>query len=362
LVSGFVSGILLPTWLRNMKGNYMDLLHALDVENSTETSILALKMLFKHRPLTEVLDALMSQQINKLIPLDKLTPENVLFWRYLAQYLHAEGEEMVDNLEKIIPELTPFCQHIRSYYVDEKPKSNSTSWQEIQRQFITLQLLELTKVFDLGDEMGRSVLKKLIYDMLTCTHVKEDLVAVLVEIFVEVEPNVNSRLQFLAEIVSEIHEPMTQIPVEVSSEETRKKQILQAKMRVELNEMREEQELAVNEQDFLRAHSLAEKVKQLEEQFRQLNTEPLVTYKEVRTECNDRATLSKCLTIIYEMMQSPSVTKLTPQLRSLLDNFILQYIEDGDTYIHSLAIRATGVCCLLDLQLAKQYMIMLFFQ
>jgi hypothetical protein len=47
LVRNFVAATLLPSWLRDMKGDYMDLLHALDVENSTETSILALNTLFK---------------------------------------------------------------------------------------------------------------------------------------------------------------------------------------------------------------------------------------------------------------------------------------------------------------------------
>jgi hypothetical protein len=47
LVRSFVATALLPGWLRNMKGDYLELLHALDVENSTETSILALNTLFK---------------------------------------------------------------------------------------------------------------------------------------------------------------------------------------------------------------------------------------------------------------------------------------------------------------------------
>lgn len=46
-VSSYVTTALLPGWLRNMKGDYMALLLALDVENSTETPILALKTLFK---------------------------------------------------------------------------------------------------------------------------------------------------------------------------------------------------------------------------------------------------------------------------------------------------------------------------
>jgi hypothetical protein len=56
--------------------------------------------------------------------------------------------------------------------------------------------------------------------------VKEGLVKVLVQILVSVDPDVNSRLQFLAEIVSEVHEPMTQVSVELSAEEMHKKQLL----------------------------------------------------------------------------------------------------------------------------------------
>ncbi|XP_069689103.1 condensin complex subunit 3 isoform X2 [Periplaneta americana] len=303
-VSNFVATVLLPAWLRNMKGNYLDLLHALDVENSTETSILALTTFLKHRPLKELMDCLTKQQTDKVIPLDKLTSENALFWRCLAEHLHKEGDE---DLDDIIPDLTPFCQYVRSFYLAEQPKDTST-WSQIQRQFVVVQLLELAKVFDLGDEMGRSNLKKLIYDMLTCTYVKEGLVPVLVELLVSVQPHVNSRLLFLAEIVSEVHEPMTQVSVEISSEERRKKQLM------------------------------------------------------VREQRNDRATLSKCLTIIYEMMKSPTVTSLTPHLRSLMENFVIRFIEDCDTYVRSLALRAIGVFCLLDQELAKQYILMFYFQ
>jgi hypothetical protein len=47
----------------------------------------------------------------------------------------------------------------------------------------------------------------------------------------------------------------------------------------------------------------------------------------VREQRNDRATLSKCLCIIYEMMQSETVTVLTPHLHALMENFVLHYIE-----------------------------------
>lgn len=44
-----------------------------------------------------------------------------------------------------------------SYYLEESPKNDDDTWLHIQRQFIVLQLLELTEVFDLADEMGRQV-------------------------------------------------------------------------------------------------------------------------------------------------------------------------------------------------------------
>lgn len=62
--------------------------------------------------------------------------------------------------------------------------------------------------------------------MLTCTHVKKDLVKILVRVLVGVDPNVNSRLHFLAEIVSEVHEPMTEVSVDLPADEIRKKQLM----------------------------------------------------------------------------------------------------------------------------------------
>lgn len=55
---------------------------------------------------------------------------------------------------------------------------------------------------------------------------KGDLVKILVQILENVDPNINSRFQFLAEIISEVHEPMTEVSVELPAEEMRKKQLM----------------------------------------------------------------------------------------------------------------------------------------
>ena len=54
---------------------------------------------------------------NRLVPFDKLTPETVVYWRALTQFLFAEAEggngAAADYLERLLPELTEFCIYVR---------------------------------------------------------------------------------------------------------------------------------------------------------------------------------------------------------------------------------------------------------
>ena len=51
------------------------------------------------------------------MPFDKLTPETVVYWRALTQFLFAEAEAgngaAADYLERLLPELTEFCIYVR---------------------------------------------------------------------------------------------------------------------------------------------------------------------------------------------------------------------------------------------------------
>ena len=51
------------------------------------------------------------------IPFDKLTAETALYWRCLVHFkdeLPDNDDNKADLLEKLIPELTVFCNYIRS--------------------------------------------------------------------------------------------------------------------------------------------------------------------------------------------------------------------------------------------------------
>lgn len=50
-----------------------------------------------------------------------------------------------------------------------------------------------------------------------------------------------------------------------------------------MNEIGEEQEEAVRQQDFIRAHVLLEKLKELQEELQRLNAQPNVVHEQVET-------------------------------------------------------------------------------
>lgn len=51
----------------------------------------------------------------KLIPLEDLTAENVLYWRCLCEYLKSKGEEGEDVLEQVLPEPAIYADYLLRY-------------------------------------------------------------------------------------------------------------------------------------------------------------------------------------------------------------------------------------------------------
>lgn len=49
---------------------------------------------------------------NKSMPYPKLTPESVVMWRAMAEYLQKK-EGMEETFEQILPDLTIYCTYIR---------------------------------------------------------------------------------------------------------------------------------------------------------------------------------------------------------------------------------------------------------
>ncbi|XP_049808481.1 condensin complex subunit 3 [Schistocerca nitens] len=345
---------LLNTWFTSTNKNFIEFLTVLDVETSTETCTLALNVLFEHQPLTDVISGVPVDSVTHLIPHDKLNPAVSFYWRSVAVHLHNNAAE---DLEKIVPELTHYCSYIASLM---KSKERD-QWEDHEKEFILKQLLEIIPVFDLSDEAGRANLRQLLLDLLLNDDVQVPLVPVIVSLLCSAIPDTFIRLQTLAEIVSEMHEPLTVVCSEMSVEEKRKIEIKRAELCVKLYEQREIQEEAIKRQDFMEAEAMKPEIQALEKRIAELTSQPDVPTQEVRQVKNDPFTLTKCLTIVSEMMQSPDVTGLTPQLRSLLDNFVLNNLEVPDVEVLNARIRTLALYSLWDVELAKKYMNLFMF-
>nr|ASK86676.1 condensin complex subunit 3 [Locusta migratoria] len=345
---------LLNTWFTSTNKNFIEFLTVLDVQTSTETCTLALNVLFEHQPLSEIINGVPIDNASHLIPYDKLNPAVSFYWRSVAVHLQSNA---ADDLEKIVPELTHYC----SYIAGLMKSKERNQWEEHEKEFILKQLLEIIPIFDLSDEAGRANLRQLLLDLLLNDDVQVPLVPVIVSLLCNAIPDTFIRLQTLAEIVSEMHEPLTVVCSEMSVEEKRKMEIKKAELCVKLYEQREIQDEAIKRQDFMEAEAMKPEILALEKRIAELTSQPEVQTQEVRQVKNDPFTLTKCLTIVSEMMQSPDVTSLTPQLRSLLDNFVLNNLEVPDVEVLNARIRTLALYSLWDVELAKKYMNLFMF-
>lgn len=381
IVRDAVSKAMLPAWLQFYKGSFLSLLHALDCENATEISSIALRALFKSEPMKAVLEELTNLlNEDKVIPIEELSPENVLYWRLLSEYLEAHPEIADDRpidepLPELLPELSTFCNYIKQYH-DTKSLAEAEHWVVLQHQYILIQLLELCKGFDLADEMGRTNLKDLCLYFLTNNSVPEIVVPVIIQLMVRIVPQVEDRLQALAEAISEVREPMTEQEAEpeapqappLSADEQRQKDLKQASIRVKINELKEEQDDAVREKNYTKAQKLQEECETLQCELKTLMEgtpalPPPPTRVEIRDSVKDELALRKCLRIVREMTQSDSVKSLSATLRSLMQNFILPCLEEERTpIIRNKALEVLGIFSLLDKTLAKENFFMFCFQ
>ena len=207
---------MIPGWLRLSNNNIVQLLHHLDVGNSDQGTkqgaknapVGALNVLFMDTPYKELVASFQYQDTDKLIPYEKLTPETAMYWRVLAEFFADQnGPGAVEYLESILPELTPFCQYARRYILELEKEDEDVNW-----EFVAKELISMTTIYDLGDEVGRQNLCKLIKDLLSSTKTPVSFIPTLVTVFTKVEKNAQSRIDQVAEIISELKDPLDIVP------------------------------------------------------------------------------------------------------------------------------------------------------
>ena len=398
---------MIPAWLRLSNNNIVQLLHHLDVGNSDQdikpgsgsksAQAGALYVLFQDSPYKELVNSFQYLDNDKLIPVDKLTAETAMYWRVLAEYLAEQSAE--EYLEIILPELSPFCQYVRRYVMDLEKDDEDGNW-----EFVAKELIRMTLIYDLGDEVGRQNLCKLIKDLLTSSKSPVTFVNSLVEVFNKVEKNPQSRIDQVAEIISDLKDPLD---AEVSSQDifhsapdtpvtntaeareneelVRSKQLAIAKLRVNMNMMKDQLDDAVANQNFLEAQEIKSKMDHLEEEQIVLENQltaakaagmapsaktvspvsnpaaagQLDPSDNVQADPDNPVVTLKCLRLLVATLQDPAIAKLNNTLLTLLEEFVTISVQSELAAIRKEAILALSCCCLRSIESARQHMLLL---
>ena len=66
----------------------------------------------------------------------------------------------------------------------------------------------MTNIYDLGDEVGTQNLCELVKDLLTSTKTPATFICTLITVFTRAEKNIQSKIYQVAEIISELKDPM----------------------------------------------------------------------------------------------------------------------------------------------------------
>ncbi|XP_071828621.1 condensin complex subunit 3-like [Apostichopus japonicus] len=356
------SNKLLQSWLRTFAGNILEVLHALDVEYNTQVGEMALKVIFKKAEDNSLIKDFDLLDENHVIPSDKLDSEAVLYWKCMCAHftsLEVRGEEQMD---KVLPSVSDFCDYIHTYMKKIKPRAlNETEIERaLEQEFVSAQLLKIASLMDMSDEVGRKKMDELTRELMLSPNIPASLVEHLATIFNKINTSNEIKVSAMAEIISDIREPISLVETSISDDEIRQREIKLAGVKMELNVAKDELEETVSKQDFERAAELKQRIEELEMTRESLLEETMnkTVAQEVRTEKTDAVTLFKCLTISSEILKSITMKELNPTLVTLMDTLVVPCIKNEDTSVRNMAVQSLGLACLLNKDYALKHLLL----
>ncbi|OCT99386.1 hypothetical protein XELAEV_18005164mg [Xenopus laevis] len=355
---------LIQAWLQYSEGDVLDLLHRLDVENSPEVSLSALNALFSVSPVGELVQNCKNLDERKLIPVETLTPENVLYWRALCEHLKSKGDEGEAALENILPEPAVYASYLSSYLqtlpvLSEDQRADMTKIEDLMtKEFIGQQLILTIGCLDTSEEGGRKRLLAVLQEILVMQNTPTSLISSLAELLLFVLKDDDKRIQTVAEIISELREPIVTVDNPKDAAQSRKLQLKLADVKVQLIEAKQALEDSLTNEDYSRASELKEKVKELESLKTQLIKEAEEPeMKEIRVEKNDPETLLKCLIMCNELLKHLSLSKgLGGTLNEICESLILPGITNVHPSVRNMAVLCIGCCALQNKDFARQHL------
>ncbi|XKL64071.1 hypothetical protein PGB90_004157 [Kerria lacca] len=414
-VKNTVKTVLLKAWLKRMDGDFLKLLESLDLNvDCIELITKVLMSLFDQCSLSENISEILKSFMDKLnvISYDKLTCESAFFWRCCVFH----SSKMVNERNNyqwdpklsydatqigLLPDLSVFCEYIKTYYnFHSDVCSSENPWKKREQEFILIQLIELCKVFDYSDEVGRKELKMLCLQLLR--YIEVETIRPIIELYFMLQTNLNESISKITELINDILYPNNQVIRNVEEEYKEvnenntdtgmrreeisiKEQNIKykiAQLEVQLDEMKEVQEEAVLQENYATAEklkndilcirkkidvlkndlfnriiSISDRVSEIDQKYFDENDEDEIIDPLQNLNVD---TVTRCIVILREMLHLSCVKYLTPELRTLFQVLVLPAVKINNHIIAPVATEVLGSFCLRDKSLAREFFTMFF--
>ncbi|KAM7341580.1 chromosome associated protein G [Cochliomyia hominivorax] len=371
-----VTNVMLQQWIESYQKDLVSLIGALKLD-SNESEInrfrkigkQVLREIFKRQNKGDMISCLCIEEEGdyyRCVPFDKLNLEMSFYWQCVTEYLQ---NEMAEELDQVVPELSKFCDYIESYCKSRKTEMDK--FEAMEFQYILLSLMEILYTFDLGDEIGRGNLQKLLHHLLKSCTLDEKVIEVIVKCSENLITEQDTRHQFFLDIIHDIcglnakqqdlvHD--RNLISELLADSTDADLSLKlSSLKVKILDLEEQEMNFVQKKDYVRAQQIIEEKNIATEEFTNL-LRPLLEKrnnnsgdaaqpqfsKVVKYDC-----ILRSLQITYYMVASKRVKTLGHTTCRLYNDFIFRNIASNQIAIRDWALKCGAAFSMLYEPLAK---------
>uniref|UniRef100_A0A1A9WZL3 Nuclear condensin complex subunit 3 C-terminal domain-containing protein n=1 Tax=Glossina brevipalpis TaxID=37001 RepID=A0A1A9WZL3_9MUSC len=369
-----VTNIILQQWIGSFQKSLVNFIEALklnsspvDLERFRKISKQALRSVFKRQEnavLASYLALETEGDFYRCVPYEKLTMETALYWQCLTKYFQSE---MAEQLDLILPELSTFCAYVEAYCQTQKDM-NVPEFMEFQ--YTLLSLVEILYSFDLGDEVGRGILQKLLAKIVTNLNLNEKIVEAIVRCAENLLTDQNARHQFFVDIIHDIcglntkwqdllyHRNLS----DLFPDSTDVHLIIKlSSLKVTILDLEEQEMNYAQQKDSVRVLRIMEEKNRASEEFKTLlqpllekHNGPLSTSLQTHfsKEVNNEHIL-RGLQIAYHMIVSKRVTSLGHAIYNLYHDFIFRHIAAKQIIVQDWALKCAAAVSMHSEPLSK---------
>ncbi|XP_066145569.1 condensin complex subunit 3-like isoform X2 [Euwallacea fornicatus] len=352
---------LIPKWLTQLNKSYLKFLEVIkfdadesDIETTEELSNQVMNVFLKTETVESFIEEL-SLDDSKLIPQDNIRSENVFYWNMLVKFLCQEE----DYLDRIIPELTVFCDYINSL-IEKKYLEGMDEFETLYFHYVLYQLFDITEKMDLSEEVGRKALDKLIQKTLLTRRLQPRLLNKLIQIAAKLNPNVDSLTQKICHIISDIWQPVTAFE-QPSAADLQEKKFFRARLLVNLKTLEGDLEDVLESKDYIKAQQLSEQIAEKMNELAKFDDvdNAQVPESQTRVVKDDQETLCWCLDMLISLLQYGRFQTLPQELQIYRDEFLMPLISKRNIEICWRAFQCLACYCIFDKNFAQKHLITL---